>query len=306
LSKNKLSLVILLVVIIALGGYVYKHAAEFAIITQVTPRFLLPLVVIALFLLTLNGILTKLFVGLFGTELSPREWFGLAMITAMGNYLAPFRGGAVGKAMYLKKKHRFPYTTFLTTYTASYLLTFLVGGLLGLLTVGLFYMVYKLFDWRLFSFFLVVSVVGVMVLKLSDYTPRGTGRLSQRWRDMGQGWQRIKGNRAFVIKIVLVLSIHYAAMSLILYYGYQAVSQEIPYLAACFMAIILALSIFISLTPGNLGIQESIIALLSKLFGLGFNEGLLVAGLLRVVLICIVFGLGPVFSYVLTRSLPAE
>ena len=92
-------------------------------------------------------------------------------------------------------------------------------------------------------------------------------------------------------------------VSLQLYCAYQAIAHEIPYLVAWFMAIILSFSILISLTPGNLGVQEAIIGLLSELLGLGFNEGLLVAGLVRVVAVSITFTLGPIFSYKLTKSL---
>jgi uncharacterized membrane protein YbhN (UPF0104 family) len=304
--KKKLSVIVLLVIGVALGVYIYRHAAEFSVIKQINHLFLLPLLVLSGLILVINGLLTKFFVGLFGTELSVKEWFGLSAVTAMGNYLAPFRGGLAGKALYLKKKHQFPYTIFLATYTASYVLILLLGSLLGLLAIVLFYLTYHVVEWRLVYFFIIVFVVVLGVLRLSSYMPRGTGRLSKRWREMNLGWQYIRKDKMLLIKVSLLIISNYMVISLLLYYGYMAISHVIPFLAALFIAIIFSYSIFISLTPGNLGIQESIIALLSKLFGLGFNEGLLVAGLLRVVLLIVVFSLGPIFSYLLARTLGSK
>lgn len=304
--KRRLSLIILIVIIFVLGAYVYRHAHEFTIISQINPLFLLPLFLCVFSIMLFNGLLTKLFVSLFGTKLTPKEWFGLAAITAMGNYLVPFRGGAASKALYLKKKHNFPYTTFLATFSAYYLLVFSVGSVLGLLTLTLLHLTHQLTDWRLFLFFLIVGLAIWGALRFSDYIPQGDSRFFKRWRNLNQGWQHIKGNKAFLVKIVSIIFLLYMAGSLQFYYVYRAISHEIPYLAALFIAILTSFSLFISITPGNLGVQESVIAIISKLLGLGFNEGLLVAGLLRVVLIGVAFTFGPIFSYILTKSFTTE
>ncbi len=299
-------IVILLPIVLGLTYYIISHWSEFSLISQIKPLFLLPLVLLVSSILFFNGLLTKLFVGLFGTELTPREWFGLSAITAMANYLTPFRGGAAGKALYLKKKHNFPYTTFLATFSAYYLLVFSMGSALGLLTLTLLYLIYQLADWRLFSFFLIVSLAIWGAFKFSNYIPKGNSRIFKRWRNLIQGWQDIKGDKIFLIKVCFIIFILYMIGSLQFYCAYRAISHKIPYLLALFIAILTSFSLFISLTPGNLGIQESVIALLSKLLGLGFNEGLLVAGLLRVVMICVVFTFGPICSYMLTKSFQAE
>ncbi len=304
--KKRLDLIILVIIIPALVVYVFRHQEEFKLIKQIDYLFLFPMALIVLAIFALNGLITKLYVKLFGTELTPREWFGLSAITAMGNYLAPFRGGIAGKALYLKKKHQFPYTSFLAAYTSSYILLFLVGSLLGLLSLELFYLSHQLVDWRLVAFFFVVLAVIIAALKASSYTPTGEGRIAQHWRNLNQGWQYIKDDKSLLLKVSLLFLTNFIMISLQLYFGYMAIAHQIPYQAALFMAVILSFSIFTSITPGNLGVQESVIAILSQLFGLGFNEGLLVAGLLRIVLMSVAFTLGPIYSYIFAKSISVE
>ncbi len=282
--------------------YVYFHLDEFKLIASIDIILLLPLFILSLMILFSNGLLTKYFLESFKVDLSFTEYFGLAAVTAMGNYLAPLRGGVAGKALYLKKKHYFPYTRFLSVYSVCYLWMFLIGGLLGLLGIAIFYIQYNTFSIRLFSFFLMSVILVGLAIALSNYTPAGSGAIARRWLDFKQGLDYIRKNKGLLIKVSFIMFLNYIIMSLQLYFGYTAISCNVPYLAACFMAIVLSFSIVISLTPGNLGIQEAIIGLLSKFFGIGFNEGLMVAGIIRVVTLCVVFSLGPVFSYKLTKS----
>ncbi len=304
--KKRIDLIVLAVIIPALVAYVVRHQEEFRFIKHIDYLFLIPIALSALGIFTTNGLITKFYVRLFGTELTPKEWFGLSAITAMGNYLAPFRGGVAGKALYLKKKHQFPYTAFLAAYTSSYILLFLTGSILGLLSLVGFSFIYHLTDWRLFAFFFVILAVIAAALKASNYSPTGEGRIAQHLRNLHQGLQYIKKDKSLLLKVGLLFLLNYIIISLQLYCAYLAIAHEIPYLAALFMSVILAFSIFTSITPGNLGVQASIIALISKLFGFGFNEGLMVAGILRIVLMGIAFTLGPIYSYIFTKSFTSD
>ena len=117
-----LSILVLVAVICIIGLYLKSNNELLRPILNISLVNALLLIVLTVMLIGMNGLFLKVFAAKFGMGLYFWEWFGLAMITTMGNYLTPFSGGLVARATYLKHRHAFPYAKFLTLITANYLI----------------------------------------------------------------------------------------------------------------------------------------------------------------------------------------
>ena len=132
-----LTYVILLILIIV---FVRNNYEDFLNIPKISFFYFSIMLILSLIALYFNGIRIKLFGDYYNITLKLKEWFGLAAVTTMGNYLTPFRAGVAARAVYLKKMYNFSYTSFLTTITASYVVRFLIYGLMGILVLVIIYL----------------------------------------------------------------------------------------------------------------------------------------------------------------------
>ena len=113
--------------------------------------------------------------GFYGVKLKFKEWFGLQMITHWGNQLIPFKGGLSARAIYFKKKYRFPYISSAGVIGIAYLIDFFIYGSLGLIlsfflpvTSNIKYSVFILFGVLLIgSIFILFFLPSSLILSLS-------------------------------------------------------------------------------------------------------------------------------------------
>jgi len=106
-----------------------------------------------------------------------------------------------------------------------------------------------------------------------------------------------------LFKFSLLIVANFGFISLQYLYSYRAIGIPLPLVKAWLLAVTSSLSIFFSLTPGNLGIQEAYVGFISSFVGLGFTQGMVVAALMRVATASVAFALGPYYSYYLLKKL---
>lgn len=119
--NKKIQILVLIILIACFAVYCYQHIDEFRQLNIVNAIYFVPLFFLYVLFFINNGLILKYFLEPFDIRLRFKEWFGLSVITTMGNYLTPFRGGAVARAVYLKKKHKFSYSYFLSTLSGIYI-----------------------------------------------------------------------------------------------------------------------------------------------------------------------------------------
>jgi uncharacterized membrane protein YbhN (UPF0104 family) len=87
--------------------------------------------------------------------------------------------------------------------------------------------------------------------------------------------------------------------------AFQGFGEPVSFLSVLVISLFSYFSILINITPSNLGISEATITLASTLLGTSAGAGLTVSLLIRATTILVVFTLGPIYSYLLTRELTA-
>jgi len=297
-----LSALVFLAVVFFIGLYLKSNSDLLRPLLKISLVDTLLLTALAVGLIGMNGLFLKAFAVKFGIDLSPREWFGLAAITAMGNYLTPFSGGLIARASYLKHRHAFPYAQFLTLITANYLVVFWVVGMTGILTISAFWHSNRFFWQIAISFVSIVIFISGLVAVRKTKIP-GNNRLAKIINTALDGWDLIKSDRSLLGRLILYSLINIILNGFLFLVAYHAIGHAVPMMTALLVSLLSVFSLLVRITPGNFGIQEAIISLGSEAMGAGAEVGLLVSLLIRAASLIPIFTLGPIFSFVLTREL---
>jgi uncharacterized membrane protein YbhN (UPF0104 family) len=288
---------------LALAGiavYLLTHREELDALSAVSWWQLAALVGLRCVFLAVNGLSLRACAAKFGVRLALVEWFGLSVVTTMGNYLTPLSGGLVARAVYLKRRHSLPYSAFAALLASNYLVTFWMVGAAG---VGCAFAVPGAsgLRWSVAgAFAAVVAAVSVLVALPAIRVP-GRGRLSRVLSDALRGWSILKSDRRLLAQLAALTAVNIVAKALSFQVAYRALGVSLPFADALLIALLTALTIVVSITPGNLGVQEAVVGLTSGLLRGDVDQGVLASLLIRVATLGPAFGLGPLFSALLVR-----
>ena len=297
------SVAVVILVALAISLYIYYQPYSLRFLKNVSLSSLVFLIIIRILFQAINGLLLREFASKFGTLLKPKEWFGLSIVTTMGNYISPFSGGMIARAAYLKHRHAFPYAQFASLLAASYLIYFWAIGVAGVITV-ITSGENLAFYWQILSFLVgVVLIISILII-LPPVRFSRINRLTTIINSSMNGWAFIKADKALLLKVAIYTLIGIVLNGLSFWVAFMALADFPVSFGAVFLISLLSVfSILFNLTPSNFGIQEAIISLTSGMLGIGAGLGLMASLLIRVASLIPAFTLGPIFSVVLTREL---
>ena len=282
--------------------YLIDHMEEFKQALDWTPSSLVGLSVLVLAHFTIIGLFSKVIMKVFGLRLKIKEWFGLAIITTLGNYLLPLRGGAGLRAAYLKKRHAFPLTHFLSTFLAISLFTIITNSLAGIASLAFLNTLPRQILWPLFLFFsslLFVTIIGAWIPATSPWFERI--RLPYLLQ-LIEAWQNIRSHHRVMKNLFLLTVANNLSLTLMIYLGYRAMGIDLQLAEGFLMGAVFGLAGFVSITPGSLGVQEAVVVFSAQAVGISPAQGLALAVVIRVVILFWTFFLGPIFSYLLLKK----
>ena len=263
--------------------YFFNHTEDFKQILSLNPILLG--VVAACFVLALfiNGLAIKILIKPFDKHLSTRDSFYVSVISSIGNYFGPMMGGTGLRALYLKKKVDLNYSDFASTLYGTYVITFLVSAVFGLISLALLYESFgkTTYLW-LSAFFVAITVCLVWIIisarrakqrKLMSRIPVIGGTLTK----INTSWSKIVLHKSMITTLVRLTVINLAILMAINYTEFLLIDVNISFGSLMLYSILGSFSILISLTPGALGIREGLFLVNGELLGLTSAQILLVA-----------------------------
>lgn len=282
--------------------YIARNLDAFRSIISVRWHYILLLLILRVLLLLITGYQRKILYNLFDVHLLPREWFGLAAISAMANLIMPMQAGLATTAAYLKKRHDFPLSRFASVGVALGTLSMGIVSAIGVGATFLYTLRGGTGAGKLAILFILVlaSALGVLLLPTMGHAQRN--RLECFLNNAGMGMEMIRCSRATIWFISILQVLMFFTVAAALYTSLRALSLDASFLAAVFLGIVGFYGLIIRITPGNLGVQEAMLTIAAGLLGIGYHEGLAMAALFRTAGIIVVFILGPFFSYVLSGT----
>jgi len=301
MNKKKVAKIVTAILIFFLFFvYVFRNLDDFRQIRIYNFWLFFSLIISSVLFLVTNGIVLKELLLPFKIELSIKEWFGLSVITTAGNLLIPLQGGMVTRALYLKSKHDFSYTNFLSALSGIYIIVFWVNSFVALIAMLLIGHYYSVFSWLVFVTFLIIFLGLSFIIVISPKIKK-TFKLEilNKAVRVVNGWLVIKNSKRTILAVTIISLINVFLMSVSSFLEFRVIGVEISFLKALFISIVSTLSLFVSLTPGSLGIKEAFVAFTSGVVGISSANAVAVSILDRLVSLIPLVILTPIFSKIL-------
>lgn len=302
LTKRILQSIITFLVIITCFIYLYIHRSDLKLFEKLNATQVVLLIILILAYTWITGYIFKRIALLIEIRLSMMETFGLSILTNFGNYLGPTRPGAALKAVYLKAAKKLPYSKFVSILSASSFLLLFMMGLIGLTLLLLLEGMPSQFKMIMLIIFAGIVVFSSLpfFIRLPDI--KATGRISNIMNNALEGFTIISNQKKEILYICFLYVIQFAMGALVCWFIYSSLGVSITFMEALAIGVIGSICNFFTITPNNIGIQETFMAYTFTITGSDFSTGVIGAALGRMIHIIITFVLTPFFVHYLLNS----
>ena len=306
--KARIRLAALAVAVCLIAWYIFKHNGDFSDVWNLSGWTIVAVLGIDVFFYFASA--AALFFVLLPFSIRPRatEAFELAMMTRFFNIIVPLRGGAVARALYLKKHHDLGAAKFMVGLSGM-LLTSIYTSLLWVLA-GLVYLAAAGIEQYTLPIVIVSSALLALTI-LAMFRPKiknTKGKIRKLLGQLAEGWEqfiRHKSSLLGLIGVYCTIIITQTIMFAILLNTLAPNSQ----ISLGYLAVIVALgniSMAFQVTPGNMCVYEGLLTGISGMMGLDYKTILMVSLTWRMIDCMFVFVVGGLCSMRLSKRLSAE
>ncbi len=279
--------------------YYFNHREEFYLITNVSVSALAALSCIFILISLCYGLQLKILMDHYGMEIGFFQCYGISRASSLLNLFLPVGAGASFKAVYLKKLLKFRYSSFIASMGITTVIKIMLYALIALLLL-------LVSDGKINWFLIAVSGFvfsgSLLFLFLGHKLKRLDITSSGYMRKVVDEWQKIKGDRGTMKRLLMVGLILFLATGLNTYLSFRAFSVSISANASGTIAAFTTITGLLNLVPGNLGVREAIVILISESHGISVNEGVHAAALGRLLQIIWTIVLASFFRYNSSRK----
>jgi len=305
---KRIQKLIYILTVLGILYFLYFHRKDLTHLTHIHPAEILLLSFVAILPGFMNSLIFRHVISLFNIHLKFVEWYGLTISNTMYNYILPARSGMALRAVYLSKYHHFSIPNYISLTAATYMFGFLNASFLATI-ICIFLTLHNQLEHVLFlkiSSILFLASMTLLVL-LGKFNPSWlseNNKVTRILKKIALGLTAFKKNRRHIVKLMLLHLLFILITSLKLTIVFWVIDLPVSYLKIILINSLIALSLVISITPGNLGIKEGIIGISSGILGIQFDQAVLGAVLDRIVSMIVIMILGLIFSNRLLKRIP--
>lgn len=304
IPRQFISISIFCAIFFFIVNYFINHLDDLKIIKNITLLNILLIQISNLAILILNGIFMNITISPLGINLSFREYTSISVLSTFGNIFLPFQGGMGLRAIYLKSRHDFSYTLFISTLAGNYIIIFNVISIVGLIGMSILYFTRFYFNIIIFFIYILMFIASTFCI---FFYPKNFPFIPFLWiknkfQRVIDGWLIIKKSIHNIIYLYIVTIVNFSISVLITYFEFKMLNItdmsgfQITLMQSLFISLIMTLSLFTSITPASLGIKEGLVMLTSQIVNIAPSHALAVTILDRVIN----------FSLLLTLAYPAS
>jgi uncharacterized membrane protein YbhN (UPF0104 family) len=240
----------------------------------------------------INSLQTLLPLRELGVRVGFWENLLLTIAVVFGNYL-PMRAGSLMRMEYIRSVHGLGYLRYGGLLGARSLMLLWVAGGLGLAGALGMALAGRQVHGEVFLIFGSVLATGVLpfILPLHHMLPRSemARRLASQ---LTESLELIRQNRRMTRLYLGLVALQLAILTARLAVAFDVIERHPPLWAYCFLSPMATILSFINITPGNLGLREWTVGLLSASVGMDYAEGIFAASVDRAVLMFMTFSIG--------------
>lgn len=270
--KKYISPALTTIFIVVFIYYFIQNKEDFTKLQEVSIFALILLGFLKILFIYINGLFTKIVLEAFNKEMSNQESFKLSLLSAIGNYFAPFQGGTGIRGIYLKKNFNLPYSHFMSITAGYYVIVFLVSAITGLIGSTYIHNKYSLFSEKLYIIFALILIGAVIAtfVKLPRFIKDKTlsspiaKRILKIINLIFDGWEKINSDKTLLYKLIGINITNFLIAGIVMYIEFYALGLTISIAGVAIYVSLSTLSSLISLTPGSIGIKEIIFILFAN------------------------------------------
>ena len=221
------------------------------------------------------------------------ENFIIQIAAIMGNYL-PMRLGSLIRMRYFKKVYGLEYIKFVGVAGIRILIILLYCTVLSSIgLIGLKLPQY-VFVWILLGILntLIVIVIGSRLIKLSYRLDLKNKFIKTKIYEFLTAFEIIRSRPILFCQMSGLVMMQFATLAYRLSISFDIINVELSPWVLLILAPTTSLIQFLILTPGNLGLREWVIGVLSYLSGYNFSSGIFAGSVDRAILMICTFILG--------------
>jgi len=284
IKKHKKIFTIITIIIITglIGFYLYSQKNDLNKIKDFKFIYLIPLIILTLINLVLNGVFLKIITNPFNIKL--QHPFLLSISSSFFNLITPLKGGAGIRAIYMKKKYNLSYSEFISSLFGSYIIVILNASLIALIVFLIIYIKYNIYNIYFNIIFASLFLISIFIIKI-NFKLKESNSIFKKINKIHSEWKKIKKHPRTINKLIL--------NSLI----------RTNFFKALYFSTINIIASFINLTPGSLGINEILYAISAKTLEISPAIGMLISIILRLTIMACLLSLGPIANYILFKKL---
>jgi uncharacterized membrane protein YbhN (UPF0104 family) len=295
-----------LLILACLGLWIWLHRDEVASIELAWPAALMLCAAAQLASILIVGPLFYVMINKLRRCIGLAECVALSILTNAVNMLVPLQGGAGVRALYLKQRHGFHYSSFLATLYGYNVLRVLVCTLGG--TAALVWMVVGEHRDGLAPI-LTGALICLAVSTAACCLPRVPARgwwLTDRLAAFTQGWHTLRARPQFLLLLTTLVALQLAAEVATFWTACAAIGVRLSPVEAMAIGTLGTLVTVLGLTPGGLGLFEAMSAFVSSALALNPVYSVMAALVARVVLVGLLLLLTPLALGYLSRGWKAR
>lgn len=228
-----------------------------------------------------NGLYLLRIMKKLGVHLRFAEAMHISFLTTGLNAFLPLTAGMVFRAFYLKKYHALRYSEFIAVSAGTYLLNYYVVFLAGLVSAFYVYLNFGTGILAMTLFSLAILAFTVFIFG-SHLIPSFRSPRLNRLNLVLQSWQKLAGDRGLIADLSLLSLANLLITSVQVFVAYKAVGVAVDLKATFFLTSLESLNLFVKLTPGNLGVNEALLAYGGNLIEVPVSRSLLASAVRRV------------------------
>ena len=247
----------------------------------------------------------QLMVGALGVRPTFQDMWVLQNAGNLLNYL-PMKAGTVLRANYLKRRYGLSYASFGAYFIQRTLLMTVAASAVGLVGVLAAFGLAGTAN-KVLAVTFAVALAGSLVTMLAPLpVPCGSGRLSTALRNFLGARRELGGNWRILLVCSGVLMANYVLYAVRLGTIYHSMGVAANPVGFLVLGTLASLLMYLSITPGSLGVQELVLGAGATLLGVAPGVGLLAAMIDRGIALCWTFLAGGGCAAWLWHKYPAD
>jgi len=246
--------------------------------------------------------------------LRPVGWIRIYYVSRLVNFFV-MQGGNLYRLIMLKKNYGFSYTNSIGVTAFLIWINASVALLSSAIMLSTFDESFDLYGISLRAWCIALLLAAITVPLIAS----SAGRMMRRPANELHRFARpilviaeffvetIK-KKTFFAKVTALSAAHYFLFIGVNYVSFTAIGVPLDLPVVCLYTTALVFTRYINVVPGNLGVSELVGGLVSEQMGVGFGNGLVVAGIVRIVEVImiviagLIYGKFAVFEYYSNRK----